>query len=105
MGFQEIQRTRALHAQFANVAASEPRLRVTYNSYLDVECHWPAILTSLFRHNTSGRHAAPDSEDYCVIALYCKNPGHGVVLGNRRARYTLIIVNWGDVHFDPCLRR
>lgn len=83
----------------------DPRRNVTRDSYLDVEFHWEAILRSLFRHNTSGEPRECDLSMYCVIALYGNRPdAGGIVLGNRRAPSRLVVVNWNDVHFDPCLR-
>ena len=41
----------------------------------------------------------------CVITLYGDRPGHGVVLGDMNAPCRVITINWGDVHFDPCLPR
>ena len=66
--------------------------------------HWRSILLSLFRHNTSGREMLVDTSEYRVVALYGNVPGNGIVLGSRNARHTLVVVNWGDVHFDPCVR-
>ena len=96
---------RDLQMEFSNYAGPDPRLSVTDNSYLDVESHWQAILRSLFRHNTSERTTAVDLDQYCVVALNGSQSGHGVILGNIRASNRLVIVNWGDVHFDPCLLR
>ena len=79
------------------------RRRVSRNSYLDIECHWCAILQSLFRHNTSGLDTLCDPDDYCVIDLAGTELGNGTVEGNRNAKHKLVIVNWGDTHFDPCL--
>ena len=84
-------------------SATELRQRVTHSSYLDVESHWKAILRSLFRHSTSNTPTTTNVEDYCIVALYGDCPGNGVVLGDIHAANRLVIVNWGDVHFDPCL--
>ena len=81
----------------------DPRRRVTQTSLLDVGCHWQAILVGLLRHNDSGLPTTCDPSEYCVVALTGDRPGHGVVLGDRSAIKRLVIVNWGDVHFDPCL--
>jgi hypothetical protein len=78
------------------------RAEVSFGSYLDVEEHWKTILTSIFRHQTDVDFLACDINDYCVIAL-SRQGEHGVVLGNLTARYRLVIMNTGDVHFDPCL--
>ena len=88
--------------EFGNIAKEDYRRRVTNDSYLDVECHWRAILQSLFRHNSSGCPTTCDLNDYCIVALYGDRPGHGAVLGNKHAAHRLVIINWGDVHFDPC---
>ena len=79
------------------------RSLVAYSSYLDVECHWQAILRSLFKHNTSGEPTTCDTTRYCIVALYANRPGHGVVLGNLNAAHRLVVINWNDTHFDPCL--
>ena len=82
----------------------ERRRRVTQGSYLDIASHWRAILESLFLHDTSGRVISHNLDDYCVIALYGTQEGHGAVEGNlRRAKHRLVIVNTEDRHFDPCL--
>ena len=91
-----------LQREFGEFDALEPRRHVTHGSYLDVEFHWRSVLRSLFRHNTSGREHICDIDDYRVVALSGNVPGNGVVLGNRDARYVLVVINWGDVHFDPC---
>ena len=92
-----------LQSEFGAPDRLEWRRHVSHNSYLDIEFHWRAILRSLFRHNSSGLASNCDLEEYCVLALFGNVPGNGTVLGNPNARYRLVIVNWGDVHFDPCL--
>ena len=92
-----------LQSEFGAPDRLEWRRYVSHNSYLDIEFHWRAILRSLFRHNSSGLASNCDLEEYCVLALFGNVPGNGTVLGNPNARYRLVIVNWGDVHFDPCL--
>jgi len=89
--------------EFGTIHRSDRRRRVTQWSYLDVDCHWQALLKSLFRHNTSGLPSTCDVNDYCIVALDGNRPGHGVVLGDKHAVHRLVIVNWGDTHFDPCL--
>ena len=80
------------------------RRRVTDSSYLDVTEHWETILDSLFNNNTAGAHRRRLTiSDYCVIALYSNRVGHGVVAGNVNARYQLVVLNHGDINFDPCL--
>ena len=91
-----------LRTEFGNYVGSDA---VTHTSYLDVELHWKAILRSLFRNNTDGRSVTVDLDDYCVVALDGDRPGHGVVLGNMHAMHRLVVINWGNVHFDPCLPR
>ena len=71
---------RDLQKEFGNSQAHGGRAHVTHSSYLDVELHWQSILRSLLRHNTSGRSATFQPNDYCVVALYGSRPGHGVVL-------------------------
>ena len=94
---------RDLQAEFASDLPQDPRGVVTARSYLDVEHHWEAIVRSLLHHNTSGLAPSFDPRDYCVVALFGDRPGHGAVLGNLTAARRLVVVNWGDVHFDPCL--
>ena len=94
---------RDLQAEFGDSFGHDPRRRVTGDSYLDVDIHWQAILRSLLLHNTSGLPRLFEVDNYCVVALFGNRPGHGVVLGNASATYRLVVVNWGDVHFDPCL--
>ena len=97
---------RDLQAEFGNANHFDPRRNVTENSYLDVGCHWKAIFRSLFRHNTSGRPRECNLDDYCVVALCGLHPSRGgVVLGRINAPNRLVVVNWRDEHFDPCLRR
>ena len=78
--------------------------QVTFKSYLDIESHWRAILLSLFRHNTSGLATFCRLDEYCVIALSRENVGHGNVMGTLGARYTLVVLNDSDTHFDPCMK-
>jgi hypothetical protein len=102
----QCERTRVrsdLVREFGDYSDPGDRRLVDHSSYLDVEAHWQAIVRSLFRHNSCGRTLADNIDQYCVVALYANRPGHGVVLGSLRARHRLVIVNWGDVHFDPCL--
>jgi hypothetical protein len=88
-------------------AAAQGRRKVTETSYLDITEHWEAILESLFKHNTAGANRRRTSiSDYCVIGLYNNSDGNadnGVVAGNVKARYRLVVLNNADVHFDPCL--
>jgi hypothetical protein len=88
-------------------AAAQGRRKVTEASYLDITEHWEAIVESLFKHNTAGAHTRRIRiSDYCVIALYSNRVGNadnGVVAGNVKARYRLVVLNNADVHFDPCL--
>ena len=82
------------------------RAKVTSTSYLDVDSHWKALLTSLFRHNEDGLPASVELDWFCVVALYRDRPDNGVVLGdigNPRVR-RLVVLNTRDMHFDPCLR-
>ena len=83
------------------------RAKVTFTSYLDVELHWQSILQSLFKHNRDGLNTTCNFHDYCVIASYVNedgNVGNGVVLGNVAAPIRLVVLNYSDTHFDPCLR-
>ena len=95
---------RDLQKEFGGSEGQDHRRVVTHSSYLDVEFHWQAVLRGLLRHNSSGRDGSFEPNDYCIVALYGDRPGNGVVLGNMNAAQRLVIVNWGDVHFDPCLR-
>ena len=95
---------RDLQKEFGGSEGQDHRRVVTHSSYLDVEFHWQAVLRGLLRHNSSGCDGSFEPNDYCIVALYGDRPGNGVVLGNMNAAQRLVIVNWGDVHFDPCLR-
>ena len=44
-----------------------------------------------------------NTDDYCVIALDKNREHHGVVVGDKTARYRLVVLNTSDVHFDACL--
>ena len=90
-------------SEFGSDLSGDARRVVGLASYLDVEHHWRSILRSIFRHNTEGRPVDCNVDEYCVVALAGDRPGHGVVLGNRGAPNRLVVVNWSDVHFDPCL--
>ena len=81
------------------------REQVTHTSYLDIESHWRAILQSIFKHNTSNSPRECDLDEYCIIALYATNEGHGWTNDNLNARYRLVVLNTDDIHFDPCLRK
>jgi hypothetical protein len=96
---------RDLQDEFGCNNGQDHRRQVTDISYLDVECHWQAILRSFGRHGTSDQIGTFDPNDYCVVALCGDRPGNGIVLGNLHAPRRLVIINWGDVHFDPCLPR
>ena len=84
---------------------AEGRARVTLTSFLDVDSHWQAILESLFRHNLVGLPTQVEADNFCVVALFSNRPDHGVVLGNANSRRKLVVLNTGDIHFDPCLPR
>ena len=92
---------RDLIAQYSNAVG---RARATINSYLDVESHWAAIVKSLFVRNTSGELTTCNVDFYCVIALSHEREGHGSVEGSRAANWKLVVMNYNDVHFDPCLQ-
>ena len=92
-----------LMSAFGN--CGDPRQRVTFSSYLDVESHWRAIVASLLRHSGSHTQITTQVDDYCMVALYGTREGHGVVLGNAHAVNRLVVVNWSNTHFDPCLLR
>ena len=96
---------RDLQDEFGCDNGQDHRRDVTDSSYLDVECHWQSILRSFGRHGTSDQIGTFDPNDYCVVALCGDRPGNGIVLGNLHAPRRLVIINWGDVHFDPCLPR
>ena len=91
---------RDLVTQYANASG---RARVTTSSYLDVESHWKAILRSLFLHNTCGVPTTCNTDDYCVIALSAERGANGSVEGSRAASRKLVVMNYSDIHFDPCL--
>ena len=85
-------------------AGAVGRGRVTQDSYLDAEDHGRAILRSLFRHNCSGLPSEVDLDNYCVVAFPFHSENNGVVVGNVRAPFRLVVANHNDVHFNPCLR-
>ena len=87
----------------SNIAGAAGRDRVAVASYLDVGAHWRSIIRSLFLHNVSGSPATCNLEDFCVNALSANNAGHGSVEGNMGAPRTLVVLNYNDQHFDPCL--
>ena len=95
---------RDLELEFDEALDNERRL-VSRTSFLDIGYHWEAIMRSLLRHNTSHRSTAFNPEEYCIVGLDGNRPGHGVVFGRRNAPNRLVVVNWNDMHFDPCLRR
>lgn len=95
-----------LIARFGDVPDTDQRLKVSERSFLDIENHWREILCSLFRHNRSGKSTKCDPNEYCILALYSSQTGrHGTVVGSSAAKYRLVIINWDDVHFDPCLQQ
>ena len=91
-----------LMASFGNAVG---RARVTETSYLDVEEHGQHIITYLFRHNLLRPIQNIDLDQFCIIALSATDCNHGVVVGRRDARRRLVVLNHGDIHFDPCLPR
>ena len=78
--------------------APTDRRHVTSDSFLDVDCHWRSILISL------SQQVPFDISEYRIVALYADVVGNGVVLGNTNARHSLVIVNTGNMHFEPCFR-
>ena len=82
--------------------AADDRARVGATTYLDVGAHWRSILRSLFRHEVTGLTVTWSVDDFRVIALSANNAGHGTPEGHRDAPRTLVVLNHGDVHFDPC---
>ena len=42
-------------------------------------------------------------DDFCVVALSATNEGNGSVQGALNAPHILVVLNYSDVHFDPCL--
>ena len=83
--------------------AADHRARVGATTYLDVGAHWRSILRSLFRHEVTGLTVTWSVDDFRVIALSANNAGHGTPEGHRDAPRTLVVLNHGDVHFDPYL--
>ena len=77
---------------------AEPHKHVTINSYLDADYHWYAILISLRKQ----MHFA--ISNYRIVVLYADAPDNGVVLGPTTASQSLVIINQGDMHFEPCFR-
>ena len=95
---------RDLHAEFGETSGQDRRRIVTEDSYLDVDSHGQASLRSILSQNVSSDLMPFDPADYCLVALDGSRPGQGVSLGNKKkATRRLVVVNWGDVHFDPCL--
>ena len=90
-------------ARFGQHYSTDDRAFVSHTSYLDVDSHWKAMLLSLRRHSVPRPSSSLNLADYCVVALNGNSRTHGVVLGDLHVTERLIIVNWGDVHFDPCL--
>ena len=78
--------------------APTDRRHVTCDSFLDVDCDWRSILISL------SQQVPFDISEYRIVALYADVVGNGVVLGNTDARQSLVIVNTGNMHFEPCFR-
>jgi len=80
---------------------------VTETSMLDLKAHWASIVHSLFLHNQDGVPTLIDIESFCIIGLYYTGDNnhttHGTVAGNLNARRKLIVLNYRDEHFDPCL--
>ena len=80
---------------------------VTATSMLDLKAHWASIMHSLFLHNPDGVPPQIDIESFCIIGLYYtgddNHATHGTVAGNLNARQKLIVLNYRDQHFDPCL--
>ena len=74
---------------------------VTRTSYLDLDHHWQSILQAIFRHSSSGRAQWCNPNDFCIVGLYANNVGNGAPLGTGARR--LIVLNYDDIHFDPCL--
>ena len=95
-----------LQRAFPDVDPNDNRRQVTDRSYLDVRCHWRAILTSLFARSTIASSTSCDPNDYRIVVLSTQGSGgtHGTVEGVYTARHTLVILNDSDIHFDPCLR-
>ena len=95
---------RQVRRDLINEFAGAPgRGHVAVASYLDVEARWRSIIRSLFLHNVSGLPVTCNLEDVCVNALSANNAGHGSVEGNMGAPRTLVVLNYNDQHFDPCL--
>ena len=88
--------------------SAEGQARVTQSSFLDLECHWAAIVASLFRHNQDDLPQVVPIESFCVVGIYfngnADQAASGIVVGNAQARRRLIVLNDRNVHFDPCLR-
>ena len=78
---------------------------VTRNSFLDLDSHWQSLLRSLFRHNTCGKPLECELQEFCVISLCYENVNNGNVVGDLGARNRLVVMNYHDTHFNPCLPR
>ncbi len=82
---------------------AEGRARVTFTSFLDIESHWQAVVDSLFRHGVCESAGAAQPQNWCVVALFEDHAAMGVVLGDVSSPQRLIVLNRGDMHFDPVL--
>ena len=71
--------------------------------YLDVGAHWRSIIRRLLFHTVSGLPVTCNLDDFCVNALSGNNACHGSVEGTMEVPRTLVVLNYNDQHFDPCL--
>jgi hypothetical protein len=101
LGIQHVDRVAVRNDLVNEFQHHSGRAYVQWDSMLDVESHWRAILCSILKHNSSGLHTVCDLQQYCDVALSSNNLDHGDVLGTRDARYTLVMMIESDLHFDP----
>jgi hypothetical protein len=83
--------------------ARDERVHVSHNSYLDLDSHWETLLRSLLTHSRSAVRLEFYLEDLCVVSLFRNSENNGLVVGDVNAPRRLVVMNTGDMHFDPCL--
>ena len=77
--------------------AGDERAHVSHNSYLDLDSHWETLLRSLLTHSRSAVRPEFNLEAFCVVSLFRNTENNG------NAPRRLVVMNTGDMHFDPCL--
>ena len=81
--------------------------KVTQTNFLNVNAHWQSVVKSIFRRSEVHQPESEiDIQQFSVLALsrgQGEQQEHGVWLGSPDAPHTLIVMNFGDNHFVPCL--